>query len=136
MRYPVVLHKDPDSDYGVTVPDVSGCFSAGSSIDEALQAAKEAIECHLEGLLMDGESIPQPGNIEQYQGEADYSGGTWAFVDIDLSRLDSKVKRINITLTERVLTLIDEQAKREGESRSGFLAKAAFEYIGKHKQAF
>ena len=135
MRYPVVLHKDSDSDYGVTVPDVSGCFSAGSTIDEALQAAKEAIECHLEGLLMDGETIPQPGNIEQHQGNADYSGGTWAFVDIDLSRLDSKVKRINITLTERVLTLIDEQAKREGETRSGFLAKAAFEYIGKHRQA-
>ena len=135
MRYPVVLHKDPESDYGVTVPDVPGCFSAGSNIDEALQAVKEAIECHLEGLLMDDEPIPQPGSIEQYQSDNDFSGGNWAFVDIDLSRLDSKVKRINITLTERVLTLIDEQAKREGESRSGFLAKAAFEYIGKHKQA-
>ena len=135
MRYPVVLHKDPDSDYGVTVPDVPGCYSAGSTVDEALQSAKEAVECHLEGLLRDGENIPQPSAIEQHQGNADFVGGTWAYVDIDLSRLDSKVKRINITLTERVLTLIDEQAKREGETRSGFLAKAAVEYIGKHKQA-
>ncbi|MBN0609850.1 type II toxin-antitoxin system HicB family antitoxin, partial [Pseudomonas aeruginosa] len=30
MKFPVVLHKDPDSDYGVTVPDVPGCFSAGA----------------------------------------------------------------------------------------------------------
>lgn len=32
MRYPVVVHKDPESDYGVTVPDLPGCFSADRSI--------------------------------------------------------------------------------------------------------
>ena len=37
MRYPVVVHKDPNSDYGVTVPDLPGCFSAGETMDEALQ---------------------------------------------------------------------------------------------------
>lgn len=31
MRYLVVIHKDKDSDYGVTVPDLPGCFSAGDS---------------------------------------------------------------------------------------------------------
>ena len=50
MRYPVVIHKDPESDYGVTVPDLSGCFSAGETLDEALLEVVEAIECHLEGL--------------------------------------------------------------------------------------
>jgi HicB_like antitoxin of bacterial toxin-antitoxin system len=34
MRYPVVVHKDPDSDYGVTVPDLPGCFSAGETLPE------------------------------------------------------------------------------------------------------
>ena len=42
--YPVVIHKDNNSDYGVTVPDLPGCFSAGSSIEEALQQVKEAVE--------------------------------------------------------------------------------------------
>jgi predicted RNase H-like HicB family nuclease len=37
MRYPVVIHKDLDSDYGVTVPDLPGCFSAGTTLDEALE---------------------------------------------------------------------------------------------------
>jgi hypothetical protein len=32
MNYPVVLHKDPDSGYGVTVPDLPGCFSAGKTV--------------------------------------------------------------------------------------------------------
>jgi len=51
MRYPVVIHKDQDSDYGVTVPDLPGCFSAGSTVDEAIDNAVEAIECHVEGLF-------------------------------------------------------------------------------------
>ncbi len=49
MRYSVVIHKDPDSDYGVTVPDLPRCFSAGDTMDDALAQAVEAIECHLEG---------------------------------------------------------------------------------------
>jgi len=35
------------------VPDLPGCFSAGATFDEALTEAVEAIECHLEGLLLD-----------------------------------------------------------------------------------
>lgn len=51
MRYPVIIHKDPQSDYGVSVTDLPGCFSAGETLDEALTQVVEAIECHLEGLL-------------------------------------------------------------------------------------
>ena len=43
MKYSVVLHKDPQSDYSVTVPDLPGCFFAESTIEEALSMAKEAI---------------------------------------------------------------------------------------------
>jgi|GEM_PF-6030943 predicted RNase H-like HicB family nuclease len=35
MKYSVVLHKEPQSDYSVTVPDLPGCFSVGSTIEEA-----------------------------------------------------------------------------------------------------
>jgi len=132
MRYPVVIHKDKTSDYGVTVPDLPGCFSAGDTLEEALTNAVEAIECHLEGLLFDGEDIPPVQAIETHQKNRDFAGGTWALVSVDLSKLASKAKRINITLPERVLALVDEQARREGESRSGLLARAALDYIGRH----
>lgn len=135
MRYPVVIHKDLDSDYGVTVPDLPGCFLAGTTLDDALANAREAIECHLEGFLSEGEALPQPGSVEEYRANPDYAGGTWALVDIDLSRLDSKTRRINISIPERVNVLIDEEAKRAGETRSGFLAKAAFDYSGRHRRA-
>ena len=135
MRYPVVIHKDKSSDYGVTVPDLPGCFSAGDTLEDALTQAVEAIECHLEGLLLDGDEIPPAQSIETHLKNRDYAGGTWALVSVDLSRLASKAKRINITLPERVLALVDEQARREGETRSGLLARAALDYIGRHKVA-
>jgi predicted RNase H-like HicB family nuclease len=157
MRYPVVIHKDKSSDYGVTVPDLPGCFSAGETMEDALTHVVEAIECHLEGLLFDGEVIPEAQSIEvhhknknfSFDGEVipeaqsievhhknkNFSGGTWALVSVDLSKLASKTKRINITLPERVLALVDEQAKREGESRSGLLARAVLDYIGRNKVA-
>jgi len=135
MRYPVVIHKDRKSDYGVTVPDLPGCFSAGDTMEDALTNAVEAIECHLEGLLLDGDEIPQVQPVEAHLKNKHFAGGTWALVSVDLSRLASKAKRINITLPERVLALVDEQARREGESRSGLLARAALDYIGRHKVA-
>ena len=135
MRYPVVLHKDRSSAYGVTVPDLPGCFSAGDTMEDALGNVVEAIECHLEGLLFDGDVIPEAQSVEVHQKNKNFRGGTWALVSVDLSRLASRAKRINITLPERVLALVDEQAKREGESRSGLLARAVLDYIGRNKVA-
>ena len=66
MRYPVLIHKDSDSDYGVTVPDLPGCFSAGESIEEALAMAGEAIELHLEGMKAEGYPIPTPSTESTY----------------------------------------------------------------------
>jgi predicted RNase H-like HicB family nuclease len=86
MNYPVVLHKDSDSDYGVTVPDLPGCFSAGKTVDEALAMAKEAIELHLEGLIDEGQPVPRPGSIEHHRENSAYSGGTWATVATYSSR--------------------------------------------------
>ena len=52
MRFPVVIHKDSGSDYGVTVPDLPGCFSAGATLDEALCEVVEAIVLQLDGMLL------------------------------------------------------------------------------------
>ena len=45
MRYPIAVEKgDETHAYGVIVPDLPGCFSAGNTLDEAIVNAKEAIE--------------------------------------------------------------------------------------------
>ena len=129
MRYPIVIHKDFDSNYGVTVPDIPGCFSAGDTMDDALAQVAEAIECHIEGLLLDKEPLPMPKSIEHHQNNPDYTEGTWAVVSVDLSKLSGKSKRVNITIPERLLTLVDQYASQHGETRSGFIAQAAMEFI-------
>jgi predicted RNase H-like HicB family nuclease len=134
MRYPVVLHKDPETAYGVTVPDLPGCFSAGDTVDEALLNAIEAIECHLESLLIDGEEIPTSRNVEDYFHNRDFAGGTWALVEIDLSKLSGKVRSVNVTIPEQILNRIDSFASSSGESRSGLLIAAALEYLTTHSQ--
>jgi predicted RNase H-like HicB family nuclease len=129
MRYPVVIHKDADSDYGVTVPDLPGCFSAGETMDEALTNVVEAIELHLEGMLLDNEPLPLPKKIEEHQQNPDYADGVWALVVVDLSHISGKSKRVNITLPERLLTVMDQYAAQHGETRSGLIAQATMAYI-------
>ena len=129
MRYAVVIHKDVESVYGVTVPDLPGCFSAGDTLEEAVESVREAITCHLEGLLIDGEPIPTRESLETHQASEHYQGGIWVLVNVDVAKLSSKTKRINITVPARVLAIVDEAAAREGETRSGFLARAALSYV-------
>ena len=72
MQYAIVIHKDVESVYGVAVPDLPGCFSGGNTLEEAVESAQEAIACHLEGLLMDGESIPARESLETHQASENY----------------------------------------------------------------
>jgi predicted RNase H-like HicB family nuclease len=58
--YAALIHKDPDSDYGVSFPDLPGCVTAGSTLDEAIAMAKEVLALHLEGLLENQHDIPSP----------------------------------------------------------------------------
>jgi len=133
MKYPIVIHKDENSDYGVTFPDLPGCFSVGASIEEAIEMSQEAAECHIEGMLLDSEPIPVASSIENHQDNPDYKDGLWALINIDISKLSLKAKRINITMPERLLNTVDHYAKNHGETRSGLLAQAITEYMAVHQ---
>jgi predicted RNase H-like HicB family nuclease len=133
MIYPIVIHKDKDSDYGVTVPDLPGCFSAGTSLDDALNMAKEAIELHLEGLIEEGSVPPTPRTIESHQKNPDCRGGTWALVNVDSTILRIHAKRVNVTIPQRVLDAVDRTAAAQNDTRSGLLTKAATTYLQTHR---
>lgn len=121
MLYPVVIHKDPDSCYGVTIPDIPGCFTAGDSLDEATSNVQEAVECHLHG----SDTIPEPSDIEKHMNDPLYKDGIWVMVDVDMAFLSKKHVRVNITVPENILHQIDEAAKKKHMSRSSFLVFAA-----------
>lgn len=136
MRIPVVLHKDADSDYGVIVPDLPGCFTAGSTVNEALDMAKEAVEGHIEVLLEDGDSLPAPRPIEEHMANPEYAGGIWMYVDVDALALLGKTSRYNLTLPETLVSLVDQFLRSHRtayRSRSDFFAKLAAEFLQLHR---
>lgn len=127
MLYPVVIHKDPDSGFGVTIPDIPGCFTGGATLEEAVGRVQEAVAVHLWG----EERVPAPSRLETLVDNPEYADGTWMLVDIDTTVL-GKAKRVNITVPERILRDIDAKARRLGLSRSGFLVRAAKEAMSAH----
>ena len=125
ILFPVVVHKDPESDYSVTIPDMPGCFTAGKNIEEAVSNVQDAAECHYTGEA----ELPISSNLERWLNDPDYAGGTWLLVNVDLSRINIKSRRVNITLPENLLSAIDRYAEAHQLTRSGLLAQAAGQYI-------
>ncbi len=125
MRYPIILHTDDQQDFGVTVPDLPGCFSAGDSIEEAIDNAREAILVHTEVMAEDGKSIPLPSEIvDMADFYPDEGTALLAYVDVDLEPVLGPAKRINITIRPAMLQIIDIRAKARGMNRSEYLAHA------------
>ncbi|KYC29288.1 Uncharacterized 14.9 kDa protein in rep-hol intergenic region [Sterolibacterium denitrificans] len=126
MKFPIAIEPATENTaWGVVVPDLPGCFSAGDSAEDAFTNAVEAIEAHCEILAEDGDDIPVPRSIAQWQADPEFAGWIWALVDVDISRFEGRAEKINITLPRRLLAKIDSYAKAHGETRSGFLAEAA-----------
>ncbi|MBW7874576.1 MAG: type II toxin-antitoxin system HicB family antitoxin [Candidatus Cloacimonetes bacterium] len=120
--YFAYIHKDQDSDYGVSFEDFPGCITAGSTIDEALGMAEEALALHIGCMLDDNETIPEPSRIEDI---LDKSDGAITILGIPYKPKAAKHKRINITIREDLLFDIDQAAEAAGMTRSGYLAYCA-----------
>jgi predicted RNase H-like HicB family nuclease len=75
MRYPVAIEPGTETTaFGVVVPDLPGCFSAGDTLDEALAGAEEAVAAWIDAALDAGEAIPAPSSLDVVRQNPDYSG--------------------------------------------------------------
>jgi predicted RNase H-like HicB family nuclease len=125
MLYPVIIHKDEGTDYGVTVPDFPGVFSGGGTLEEALANVQDAIEIFYEG--EEGAVPPYPSLLESALKSEDAQGGAVVLVDVDFDFLEKKAVPVNITLPVWLRNRIDKAAKDTGVTRSRFIAQAAQE---------
>ena len=126
MKFPIAIEPaTQNTAWGVVVPDLPGCFSAGDSAEDAFANAVEAIEAHCEILAEDNMDIPVPRPLAEWQSDPEYAGWVWALVDVDVSRFDGRAEKINITVPRRVLARIDAYARAHHVTRSGFLVEAA-----------
>ena len=122
-NYIGLIHKDADSDFGVSFPDFAGVVTAGSDLDDARQMAEEALTLHVEGMVEDGEAIPEPSSLDATMADPDNRDAVAILVSLKIE--SKKAIRLNITLPEDVLKEIDTYAQAHGLTRSGFLARAA-----------
>ena len=133
MLYPVAIQKARKNRFAVTVPDLDRCHSVGGSMEEVLQDVRARVETRLHALLEKGQTPPSPTLLKKLRKKKKFRGCTWAVVDINENRLAGHVRRINITMPERILDMVDRAAASQGSTRSGFLARAAMEYMARQK---
>jgi predicted RNase H-like HicB family nuclease len=75
MNYIGVIHKDPDSDFGVSFPDFPGCITAGHTLAEAKTMAEEALNLCIEEMQAAGEPIPAPSSLDAVLADPDFADG-------------------------------------------------------------
>ena len=122
--YIALLRKEAKSDFGVNFPDFPGCITAGSTLEEARILAKEALDAHVALMLEDGDPLPNPSSLDNIVADTDNRDALPFLVDLSLP---GKVVRINITVPQRDLDVIDAAARSAEQPRSTYLVSAALE---------
>lgn len=131
MEYIAYLHKDRDSDYGVSFPDFPGCITAGKTLDEASRMAAEALALHIQGMIEDGEAVPEPSKVDDIAADAAKHRAIAFMVRIEAP--DATV-RVNITARESQIEKIDALAEAAGLTRSGYMVRAATSDVADEKR--
>ena len=130
MDFIAYLHKDKQSDFGVSFPDFPGCITAGKTLEEARRLAGDALSLHIAGMLEDAESIPQPSTLDQLRDDPAMKGAVAFLVG---APVPERTVRVNITVRESQIEAIDRLAKERGMSRSAFMVQSAIGRVGSRK---
>lgn len=118
-----VVHHEGDSSFGVTFPDLPGCFAASDTMHGIVAAGVEALALWFED--QNDDIVPTAPD------QIDPEGGTLVF--IPWVRKGGTKRRVNVVIENATLTAVDACAKQRGMTRSDFLAAAALAEIeGKH----
>lgn len=124
MRYYIaVVHKDEGSAYGLTFPDLPGCFAAADSWDDIPAAATEALD-----LWFEDQPDVDPASLDAVRKQQDVAaavGQGAVLMSVPYIPADTALARVNISLERGLLRAIDETARARGMTRSSFLASSA-----------
>lgn len=131
MTHVIALIHEEAGSFGISFPDFPGCISTADTLDEVVQRGAQALALHIEGMIEDGETIPQPRSLAVLKADPDF---TEDFADAIVAavpiELPGKAVRVNITMDEHLLQAVDRAAAATGATRSGYLAEAARVKLG------
>jgi predicted RNase H-like HicB family nuclease len=124
MRYPIAIEPGTDTTaFGVVIPDLPGCFSAGDTLDEAIAGGEQAAAAWIDAALDVGEVIPTPTGLDAIRQNPSFTGWLFGIITVDPALFDDTTERVNITLPRRVLKRLDALANAAGQSRSAYIAR-------------
>lgn len=131
MQIVALIGRDGDA-YGMSFPDLPGCVSAAGSLDDLLHEGKEALDLHVEGMLSDGEVLPEFRSLEALKADPAL---TEDFAEAELVTLlpvdiPGRSVKVTITMEEHLLARLNKVAERQGYTRSGFIADAVRRKLG------
>lgn len=119
--YIALIRKEDGTSYGVDFPDFPGCVSAGDTLAEALDGAREALTLYVEDMIAEGEALPAPSDLDAVMAVPHNSDAVAALVLAPEGA--RRWRRVNITMDEDLLARIDAAAGKG--HRSEFLEEGA-----------
>ncbi len=124
-RIYALIHEEAGA-FGISFPDFPGCVSTAETADDAIFRGKQALSLHLDGMIEDGEAIPAPRTLNALFADAEFRRASTAAIVAALDlELPGKLVRVNISIDDALLRMIDAAAKSSGMTRSAFMAAAA-----------
>jgi predicted RNase H-like HicB family nuclease len=122
--------------WDIVLPDVPGAFTCADTLEEAYMIASEVLALMLRDLAGDKKPLPEPSDLvtvrEKTAGHLQTidhrPAGEILYQLIPAPNLDQTPVKVTISLPKAVLDAVDANARCNGMTRSGFLARAAEEY--------
>ena len=133
MLFPVIVHKDSNSDYGITIPDFPGVFSGGQTLEDALHNVHEALEMW----FCDDEvcKLPTPSSLESVLACKDAQTGAVVLVEVDPYAFGNAINGtapviVPLELRER----IDAAALKKGQTMAEYIQEAVSALEKSHEE--
>lgn len=125
-QFIAVVHKDPDSAYGVHFPDAPGCFSAADTADELLPNAVDALS-----LWFEDQPLVQPSDFEVVRGAVAEDLAEGAFlISVPYVERPTRPVKVNLSLEAGVVEAIDEMASLRKQTRSALITELSMKELG------
>jgi predicted RNase H-like HicB family nuclease len=120
--YVAVVEGDQNGGYSAFFPDLPGCVTAAETMLELPAAARDALSLHLQGMIEDGETLPEPTPLEAVKADPEVKEVGRVLVDAEV---EDPLVRVNISIGQQFLQRLDVAAQARGMTRSAFLIEAA-----------
>jgi len=127
MHYVAIMDKE-NSTFGIHFPDFPGCIAVGETEEEVMANARESLAFHVDGMLEDGETIPQATTLAEIKNQKALEDA-YIVTAIPLVTVLGRPVRVNLSIDAGKLKAIDAEAKARGLTRSAFLVSAALKHI-------